>query len=90
MVSARLVGKALPASTGTTAPSSDQPGHGSASHLVALLLWSQLLLLATLVVTWTALRTAQRRWLWIGATPVLLAILWMVFENLALLLPNTL
>ena len=90
MVSARLVGKALPASTGTTAPPSDQPGHGTASHLVGLLLWSQLLLLATLLVTWTALRTSQRRWLWIGATPVLLAILWMVFENLALLLPNTL
>ena len=90
MVSARLVGKALPASTGTTAPPADQPGHGSASHLVALLLWSQLLLLATVLVTWTALRTAQRRWLWIGATPVLLAVLWMVFENLALLLPNTL
>jgi sortase A len=75
-VSARLQGKALPASTG--------------SHLVGLLLWSQLLLLTTLLVTWTALRTPQRRWLWIGATPVLLAILWMVFENLALLLPNTL
>ncbi len=90
MVSARLTGKALPASTGTTAPPSDQPGHGTASHLVGLLLWSQLLLLATVLVTWTALRTAQRRWLWIGATPVLLAILWMVFENLALLLPNTL
>ena len=89
-VSARLVGKALPASTGTTAPPSDQPGHGTSSHLVALLLWSQLLLLATLLVTWTALRTKQRRWLWIGATPVLLAVLWMVFENLALLLPNTL
>ena len=90
MVSARLVGKALPASTGTTAPPSDQPGHGTASHLVGLLLWSQLLLLVTLLVTWTAMRTTQRRWLWIGATPVLLAILWMVFENLALLLPNTL
>jgi sortase A len=90
MVSARLTGKALPACTGTTAPPSDQPGHGTASHLVGLLLWSQLLLLATVLVTWTALRTAQRRWLWIGATPVLLAILWMVFENLALLLPNTL
>jgi hypothetical protein len=31
-----------------------------------------------------------RRGLWIGATPVLLAILWQVFENLAVLLPNTL
>ncbi len=89
MVSARLVGKALPASTGTTAPPSDQPGHGSTSRLVPLLLWSQLLLLTTLLVTWAALRM-PRRGLWIGATPVLLAILWQVFENLAVLLPNTL
>ena len=90
MVTARLRGKALPATTGgTTAPASDQPGHGSTSHLVPLLLWSQLLLVTTLVVTWAALRM-PRRGLWIGATPVLLAILWQVFENLAVLLPNTL
>ncbi len=89
MVSARLQGKALPASTGTTAPVSDQPGHGSTSRLVPLLLWSQLLLLTTLLVTWAALRMPHRG-LWIGATPVLLAILWQVFENLAVLLPNTL
>jgi sortase A len=89
MVSARLQGKALPASTGTIAPPSDQPGHGSTSHLVGLLLWSQLLLLTTYVVTRAALRL-PRRGLWIGATPVLLAILWQVFENLAVLLPNTL
>ena len=89
MVSARLQGTALPASTGTTAPPADQPGHGSTSHLVPLLLWSQLLLVTTVVVTWAALRM-PRRGLWIGATPVLLAILWQVFENLAVLLPNTL
>jgi sortase A len=89
-VSARLVGKALPASTGSTAPPSDAPGHGTISHLVSLLLWSQLLLLVTVLVTWAALRSRQRRWLWIGAMPVLLTVLWMVFENLALLLPNTL
>ena len=89
MVSARLRGKALPASTGTTAPPADQPGHGSTARLVPLLLWSQLLLVTTLVVTWAALRM-PRRGLWIGATPVLLAILWQVFENLAVLLPNTL
>jgi sortase A len=88
-VSARLRGKALPTSTGTTAPPADQPGHGSTSHLVPLLLWSQLLLVTTLVVTWAALRM-PRRGLWIGAAPVLLAILWQVFENLAVLLPNTL
>ena len=89
MVSAALRGKALPAATGTTAPTSDQPGHGSKGHLVALLLWSQLLLLVAVLVTWAALRL-PRRGLWIGAAPVLLAVLWQVFDNLAVLLPNTL
>jgi sortase A len=89
MVSARLTGKALPASTGTSAPLSDQPGHGSHDQAVALLLWCQLLLLVTLAVTWAALRLPGRG-LWIGAVPVLLAILWQVFDNLAVLLPNTL
>jgi sortase A len=89
-VSATLTGKALPASTGTTAPTSDQPGHGSSDRLVSLLLWSQLLLLTTVVVTWAALRLPGRRGLWIGAVPVLLAILWQVFESLSVLLPNTL
>jgi len=88
-ISAALKGKALPASTGTTAPTSDQPGHGSSDRLVSLLLWAQLLLLTTVVVTWAAMRL-PRRGLWIGAVPVLLAILWQVFENLAVLLPNTL
>jgi sortase A len=88
-VSATLEGKAQPTSTGTTAPGSDQPGHGSSSHLVGLLLWSQLLLVTTLLVTWAALRMPGRG-LWIGAVPVLLAILWQVFDNLAVLLPNTL
>jgi sortase A len=89
VVSARLQGDALPASTGTTAPASDQAGEGSSGGIVALLLWSQLLLLTTIAVTWAAVRYPGRG-LWIGATPVLLAVLWQVFENLALLLPNTL
>jgi sortase A len=89
VVSARLEGDALPASTGATARPSDQPGEGSSDSLVALLLWSQLLLVTTVGVTWVALRFPVRG-LWIGAVPVLLAILWQVFENLALLLPNTL
>ena len=38
---------------------------------------------------WAALRFNVRA-VWIGAVPVLLAILWNVFENLAVLLPNTL
>jgi sortase A len=89
-VSAVLQGKALPRSTGTTPVAADQPAHGSSAGLVGLLLWSQLLLVATVLVTWTGLRMRSRRGLWIGAAPVLLAILWQVFDQLALLLPNTL
>jgi sortase A len=89
VVSARLHGDALPASTGSTAPASDQPGQHGSGGLTPLLLWSQLLLLTTLAVTWVAMRFRSRG-LWIGAVPVLLALLWQVFDNLALLLPNTL
>ena len=42
-----------------------------------------------MAVTWLAIRCSGPG-LWIGAMPVLLAVLWKVFENLALLLPNTL
>lgn len=89
VVSAQLDGKALPASTGTVARPADQPGEGSKSHLVALLLWSQLLLVVTCAFTWAALKVPGRA-LWIGAVPVFIAILWNVFQNLAVLLPNTL
>lgn len=89
MVSARLHGKALPAATGTTAVAAEQPGHGDTAGLVPLLLWSQLLLLVSVVATWAALRFSRAA-VWLGAAPVILAVLWHVFENLALLLPNTL
>jgi sortase A len=88
-VSAQLDGKALPRSTGTVATADDAPGAGSSGRGTALLLWSQLLLLVTGLVTWAGLRFNARA-VWIGAVPVLLAILWNVFENLAVLLPNTL
>jgi len=89
MVSARLRGKALPAATGTAAIAAEQPGHGTSAGLVPLLLWSQLLLLVSVVATWAALRFSRAA-VWLAAVPVLLAVLWHVFENLALLLPNTL
>jgi len=89
IVSAQLDGEALPASTGIAAPIEDTPGEGSKNRLVALLLWSQLLLVVTCAFTWAATRYPGRA-LWIGAVPVFLAILWNVFENLAILLPNTL
>ena len=88
-VSAQLHGKALPRSTGQTASPDDAPGAGSSGRGTALLLWSQLLLLVTGLVTWAGLKYNARA-VWIGAVPVLLAILWNVFENLAVLLPNTL
>lgn len=89
VVSAQLDGKALPASTGQTALPADQQGEGSKSHLVALLLWSQLLLVVTCAFAWAAFKVPGRA-LWIGAVPVFIAILWNVFQNLAILLPNTL
>jgi sortase A len=88
-VSAQLQGEALSASTGSATLPDDVPGEGSSGRRVALLLWAQLLLIVTGGVTWAAMRLPGRA-LWIGAVPVLLAILWNVFENLAALLPNTL
>lgn len=88
-VSAVLQGEAQPRATGTGTVAADAPGEGSSSHLVALLLWSQLLLLVAVTVTWAATKVPGRA-LWIGAVPVLLALLWNVFTNLAFLLPNTL
>ncbi|MCW2765043.1 MAG: class sortase [Nocardioides sp.] len=88
-VSAQLQGDALPASSGTATVADDVPGVGSSGRRVALLLWAQLLLIVTGGVTWASMRLPGRA-VWIGAVPVLLAILWNVFENLAVLLPNTL
>jgi sortase A len=91
-VSARLDGKALPRATGVPAVADDAPGASSTSRGVALLLWSQLLLLVTGLITWGSLKLppSARRGVWIGGVPVVLAILWNVFENLSVLLPNTL
>ena len=89
VVSAALQGDTLPRSTGTTAAADEEQGKGSSSHAVSLLLWSQLLLVCVGLVTWAAARL-PRAGLWIGAAPLLLAILWNVFEDLAVLLPNTL
>ena len=91
VVSARLATgqTALAASSGQAASPSDAPGQGSHDHGVALLLWSQLLLGVVVLVAWAATRL-PRPALWIGAAPVLLALLWHVYAALALLLPNTL
>jgi sortase A len=89
IVSAALLGKAQPRSTVPTSRLADQPGEHSSEGMVWLLLWSQLALLLSGLTTWLGLK-GSRRAVWIGALPLLAAVLWHVFENLALLLPNTL
>jgi sortase A len=89
-VSARLDGDPVPATTRQATVADDLPGEGSSGRQVSLLLWAQALLLVTGFTTWAALRKPGRGGLWIGALPVVLAVLWNVFENLAVLLPNTL
>ena len=89
VVSAALVGKAQPRSTTPVVRATDAPGERTTDGLVWLLLWSQLLLALSALTTWAAMRTSWRA-VWIGAVPVLVAVLWHVYENLALLLPNTL
>ncbi|KAA1421018.1 sortase [Nocardioides humilatus] len=92
-VSAALDGKALPASTGLAGGASADPADLAGAHLgthtTALLLWSQALLLVVVATTWGALRMRWRA-VWIGAVPTIAALMWLVFENLTLLLPNTL
>lgn len=88
-VSARLDGQAQPRATGVATVAADAPGEGSSDHLLALVLWSQLLLVAAVGLTWVAVRVPGRA-LWFGGVPVLLVLLWNVFANLAYLLPNTL
>lgn len=89
-VSAKLDGDPLPATTRQGTVADDLPGEGSSGRQISLLLWAQALLIVTAFTTWTALRKPNRGGLWIGALPVCLALLWKVFENLAVLLPNTL
>jgi sortase A len=89
-VSARLDGDPLPATTRQATVADDLPGEGSSGRQVSLLLWAQALLIVTGFTTRTALSKPGRGGLWIAAVPVLLALLWQVFENLAVLLPNTL
>jgi sortase A len=79
---------AVPVS-GLPAPVQDQPLQGDSGAAVALLLWSQLLLIVAALAVWGWLRL-PRATVWVGATPVVLAVLWNVFTNLSALLPNLL
>lgn len=83
-------GTAQPASANLLpAPTVDQPLQGDSGAAVALLLWSQLLLVVAVVGVWGWLRL-PRVIVWIGVAPVALAVAWNVFTNLSALLPNLL
>ena len=59
----------------------------SADSLVPLTLWSQALLLAVIIATVAANRWS--RWpTYLCMAPVVIALTWCVYENLACLLPN--
>jgi sortase A len=71
------------------APPEDQALQGDPAAAVALLLWSQALLVVVLLGVWGWLRL-PRVTVWVGVAPVLVAVLWNVFSNLSALLPNLL
>lgn len=61
---------------------------GDLGGVVPLILWAEALLLAVGLTTW-----AYQRWAawptYVTSTPVLLAVVWNIYESLARLLPNT-
>jgi sortase A len=88
-VSADLVSKPQPTPGGWPAISSQEVdmSSDSADSLVPLTLWSQALLIAVIIATVAANRWS--RWpAYLCMAPVVLALTWCVYENLACLLPN--
>jgi sortase A len=88
-VDATLSGEAQPTKAGRPAgvPEAERPmGHDSAS-LLALMLWLQLFVIASVALVWAWYRWG--RWqTWLVGLPVLLAVLWGVAENAVAFLPN--
>lgn len=80
---------AQPGASPVAAGESDDAFAASADSMVLALLWTQLLVLAFLGTWWLYAR--WRAWtVWLLSTPVLLALMFVVFENLAGLLPPAL
>jgi len=94
VVSAALTGTPYPAASTPVARDAEVPGQRTWDQAIFFLLWTQLLL----VVVWATTRLALphgkqhsgNRAVWIGAVPVVLAVLWNLFDGVAVLLPNTL
>lgn len=89
VVSAALVGTPYPAATTPVARDAEAPGQRTWDRAIFVLLWTQLLLVVAWATTRLALRFGHRA-VWIGGVPVVLAVLWNLFEGVAVLLPNTL
>lgn len=89
VVSAALVGTPFPSSTTPVTRAGETPGAHVLDRAIFVLLWTQALLLLVWGITRLGLRFPKRA-VWIGAAPVLLAVLWNLFEGVAVLLPNTL
>jgi sortase A len=88
-VDAVIQGKAGAIAQVTTAASADLPMHSDTSGLFQLVLWLQLLFLASFALAWSSMRWG--RWqLWIVGVPAVVAVLWGVSGQFAALLPNLL
>ena len=90
VVTSLLSGKAYAASADPTPVTRAELGlAGETEGVLPLVLWLELLLVAAVGATWL-----WRRWTrwsaYVVSVPVLLAVTWLVFENVTRLLPATL
>jgi len=90
IVDADLISKPQPTAGagGILAPAERSLG-GDPSAVLPLVLWGQVLILVLAATTWSYARWS--RWpAYVVTSPVILAVLWNVYENVTRLLPNTL
>ena len=82
-------GKASPSGGPTVQPANQVPMARDDSALTPLVLWLELLVAAAVAFVWS-----RQRWggwqVWLVGTPALLAVVWVVTETAARLLPNLL
>lgn len=90
IVSAALTGgTAQPASPVAAPVAAEAPLTGNSAAALSLALWAQALVLIAVGVAYLWRRVSPAV-LWIGATPLLIAVIWCVCASMAQLLPNTL
>ena len=87
LVTAILKGMPQPSGARGALSSDERTLVGDSSAALPLALWGQLLLVAVALTVWLAL-TWRKLPTYLVAAPVLIALLWNVFENASRLLPN--